>query len=721
MKTTGDAGGAYRFRVSAGTVALFYGDHCLAEGLSVVLTTDSGAQITLSPQKGEVAAEAGTLELVSEDLRTTCRLTLESAGASGLLSCDLTVSQRAFQRDPSIAAERGIRIQFAQLPATGRWLALYRHKDWWSRPEFGTALDQVPARTQALSIERSGQHLALTPIAQGGYTAEIAGLAQGGICLSVSSYCGGLNTCQATVLAIGLHEDPFQAIGQSAGFARGKIPGTLPMQERTWPVMMDQLGWCSWDAFYHQVNEAGIRTKAAEFVHQGVPVRWMIIDDGWLQTKDQRLMDFTEDREKFPSGFKSFIHELKTTYGINQIGVWHSLAGYWGGVHPQSALASGQSGHLQSTRNQKLVPAADSELGFGFWDAWYTYLADCGVDFVKVDGQSAVTNHFRYLMPVGEAVRATHAALEHAVAKHFAHGVINCMGMATENLWSRPFSAVSRNSDDYVPQQVDGFAEHALQNVYNSFYHSQFHWGDWDMFWTSHAQSRQQALLRVVSGGPVYISDPVGATDAATLSPLLHEDGAVIHCDRPALPTRDMLYRNPLVEPAVLKVFNTCGGAGVVACFGISTYDGTLSGSVGFADIAGMEHADGYIYHALTGELRALRGTETWPIEMEREQCAIFQLVPRRQVVTPIGMLGSYVPHAGLEREEALPGVGRFYVRDSGWFGFILEEADSPVFVNGVPVELVLPLHEGIAIPAYKIAVKTGDVVEMHSRNPYAE
>ena len=719
MNSAVDAGSAYRFRVMAGAVALYYGDVCLAEGLAVTLTTDSGIQEVLSLQES-AEGEVETLTLGSLDQGTSCRLMLETKDTSGLLSCDLAMQQRAFQRDPSIAAEQGIRIQFAQLPAAGRWLALYRHKDWWSRPEFGIDLEKIPARTQALSIEQAGRHLVFTPVAHGGYTAEIVGRPQGGICLVISSNCGGLNTCQATVLAFGLHEDPFQAIEKSVSFARGKFPGTLPMHQRGWPAMMDQLGWCSWDAFYHQVNEAGIRAKAIEFVQQGVPVRWMIIDDGWLQTKDQKLMAFSEDREKFPSGFKSFINELKTTYGIRQIGVWHSLAGYWGGVHPQSTLAVEQAGHLQATRNQKLVPAADSELGFGFWDAWYAYLAECGVDFVKVDGQSAVSNHFRYLLPVGEAVQGTHMALERAVAKHFAHSIINCMGMATENLWNRPFSAVSRNSDDYVPQQVDGFAEHALQNVYNSFYHSQFHWGDWDMFWTSHDQSRQQAVLRVISGGPVYISDPVGATDAALLTPLLHEDGMVIHCDQPGLPTQDMLYRNPLVEPTVLKIFNKTGGAGLVACFAISTHVGTLSATVGFSDIPGMEDADGYVYEALTGELRALRSAETLPMEMAQGACAIFELMPRLRFATPIGILGLYVPKAGVGREEELSGANRFHLRDSGWFGFVLEEEGLPILLNGVPVEVVLPLHESMAIPAYKVAVKSGDVVEIHSRKPYA-
>jgi hypothetical protein len=521
-------------------------------------------------------------------------------------------------------------------------------------------------------------------------------------------------------MAFGLHDDPFQAIEQSVRFARGKFPGTLPISQRKWPAMMDQLGWCSWDAFYHQVNEAGIRAKAAEFVQQGVPVRWMIIDDGWLQTKDQRLMAFSEDREKFPSGFKAFITELKTTYGIRQVGVWHSFAGYWGGVHPESTLAVEQAGHLQATRNHKLVPAADAERGFGFWDAWYTYLADCGVDFVKVDGQSAVTNHFRYLLPVGDAAHGAHQALERAVARHFPHGVINCMGMATENLWNRPVSAISRNSDDYVPQQADGFAEHAVQNVYNSLYHSQFHWGDWDMFWTSHHQSRQQALLRVISGGPVYISDPLGATDATLLSPLLHEDGTVIHCDRPGLPTRDMLFCNPMVEPSLLKVSNRYGSAGLVACFAISNHAGPLKGAVGFGDIPGMEEADGYAYEALAGGLKTVRKTETFSVAMEHGHCEIFQLIPRRQLATPIGILGFFVPQAGIALEEELDGVARFELRDSGWFGVIVEEMGCEILVNGLPPEAVLPLQGGISRAAYRIAVKSGDVVEIRSQKPYA-
>ena len=34
--------------------------------------------------------------------------------------------------------------------------------------------------------------------------------------------------------------------------------------------------------------------------------------------------------------------------------------------------------------------------------------------------------------------------------------IINCMGMAMENILSRPTSAISRNSDDFMPNKENG-------------------------------------------------------------------------------------------------------------------------------------------------------------------------------------------------------------------------------------------------------------------------
>jgi hypothetical protein len=41
------------------------------------------------------------------------------------------------------------------------------------------------------------------------------------------------------------------------------------------------LGWCTWDAFYHDVSAQGIAAGLQSFNDAGVKPRWIIIDDGW--------------------------------------------------------------------------------------------------------------------------------------------------------------------------------------------------------------------------------------------------------------------------------------------------------------------------------------------------------------------------------------------------------------------------------------------------------
>ena len=112
------------------------------------------------------------------------------------------------------------------------------------------------------------------------------------------------------------------------------------------------------------------------------------------------------------------------------------------------------------------------------------------------------------------------------------------------------------SSDDFVPSG-DPFAEHALQNAYNSLYHSQFYWGDWDMFWSDHPEARQSAVLRALSGGPVYISDPVGRTCPEVILPLALRDGKILRLDHPGLPAEDCLLRNPHTDGVPLKIWGT--------------------------------------------------------------------------------------------------------------------------------------------------------------------
>ena len=145
---------------------------------------------------------------------------------------------------------------------------------------------------------------------------------------------------------------------------------------------------------------------------------------------------------------------------------------------------------------------------------------------MKVDGQSSFWSFAENSLPIGPAAKGMHQAPEGG-ASYMDGAIINCMGMAMENILSRPTSAISRNSDDFMPNKENGFVEHLLQNAYNSVYHDELYYCDWDMFWTKHEDAVKHSLLRAISGGSIYVSDQIGDTNPDVLKPLAYHNGEI--------------------------------------------------------------------------------------------------------------------------------------------------------------------------------------------------
>ena len=157
---------------------------------------------------------------------------------------------------------------------------------------------------------------------------------------------------------------------------------------RTLPVSgLVQLG-----CLYREVSEAGILQKAQELRAKQVPVRWFVIDDGWLQTREDQLTSLRPDPAKFPRGFKPLVQDLKRDFSIDWVGVWHALAGFWSGIAPDSEAAAQERGALCRTAGGTLLPSPVG--GERFYRDWYDLLRREGIRFVKVDGQSSTANYF---------------------------------------------------------------------------------------------------------------------------------------------------------------------------------------------------------------------------------------------------------------------------------------------------------------------------------------
>lgn len=536
----------------------------------------------------------------------TCTVDMQAGGEWAALSFSalLAAPSPLFAKGRFFSAASSAVLSFSLADFTSA-VAIYQHKDWWLRPEFCKTVQDIPARTQLLLLKAGNVYCAVVAVADKYCRCDISGGEN--LTVSLSSNTDTLSSLAETALVLYAGSNPYQCCENACKKAMELCSKPYPLKkQKQLPEMMEYLGWCSWDAFYHKINQQGVLEKMDEFAEKKIPVKWVLIDDGWLDADytTQQLKGLDAAPEKFPGGLAETTALLKNKYGVQHVGVWHAIMGYWNGVYPNSPAHNSLAAFCKQTHQNQFIPQFTPESAFGFWNTWHSFLRQNGISFVKVDGQSAISNYGWGNSTYGEACRGMHTALEASCAVHFDNRLINCMGMAPEDVWNRPNSAVSRNSDDFVPFTENGFREHAIQNAYNSLLHGQFYYGDWDMFWSDHAESKANAMLRAVSGGPVYTSDKVGESSPEAIAPLILADGRILRCDDAGLPTVDCLFRSPVEEQRPLKVFNRKNDAVFIAAFNIGSKAQPASYTLSLTDIPEWEGpAWVYSYNTKTVEL----------------------------------------------------------------------------------------------------------------------
>lgn len=628
--------------------------------------------------------EVSAAEYVFEGEKSRAVLRLEEKGRvlSGRLLVEL--DNEPFRENDNLALLEPVKIEIRLKSQPRRMTAMYLHRDWWTRPAFIESFGEMPARTQSVYMEMEEGAAYLLPLSGECYKTYASPGKEGVLTLALTAYQAGRDSLDEPVFLLGSGAQIYEAVRNT--FSELARQRALPLREkRTYPEMFEYLGWCSWDAFYTDISEEKVRAKASELTEKQVPVRWFLMDDGWLSVHGQRLYDLGPEKEKFPEGFADMIREIKESSRIDWFGVWHAFGGYWGGLEPGSKAALQEAGHLIETTNGKLLPHPTPEKGYGFFRDWYERLRAEGIDFVKVDGQSAVKNYYENHLPVCRAAKGAHQALEGAAAAYMGGRLINCMGMAMENILGRPGSGLVRNSDDFVPDNENGFAEHLLQNCYNALYHDMLYYCDWDMFWTSHPDARKHGILRAVSGGPVYFSDRIGETDREAVKPLVYRDGRILRMERTAKPSPDCVFCNP-EKSGLLKVTNVCAygqsqTGGAVAVYNISGTNAETK--VGPGDIYDLPKGDYYLYDWMRREIMRADKTEGITAALPKDGCALYLLLPAGRQAAPVGLLDKYISFHGIEAAMEEEDCLTVILREGGRFGFYAEQKPTKIFVNG--------------------------------------
>lgn len=285
------------------------------------------------------------------------------------------------------------------------------------------------------------------------------------------------------------------------------------------------IGIGTWNSLGQNLTEDKILEALDKLEESGMSISNLIIDDNWqsIDTTDQGAaepgwLEFEANHAGFPSGLKGAVSKIRRSHrNVEYIFVWHALLGYWGGISPHGAIA--QKYNTTRVRREDngtdMTVIAHDDVS-KFYDDFYSFLIQSGVDGVKTDAQCMLDT-----MASASARKAlTNTYLDTwsiASLRHFGTNAISCMSQFPQALFHagmpqiRP-PVVTRNSDDYFPDApASAHRWHVWANAHNALFAQYLNVvPDWDMFQTAHALADFHAAARCLSGGPVYITDVPG-------------------------------------------------------------------------------------------------------------------------------------------------------------------------------------------------------------------
>jgi len=408
------------------------------------------------------------------------------------------------------------------------------------------------------------------------------------------------------ILAVAEDDDPYRAVEKLMRVFTQVTCCKLRSQKHR-PLIMDGLGWCSWNAFTYDVTAEGVMNILMELKRRGVKVKWVIIDDGWqdevkTKVKVPRVAEWMvrvlnsikPDEKKFPNGFSGFVKKVKSI-GIDFVGLWHTINMHWGGFSENVCKELNVKG-LLSPLTDTYQPPLNLVDALKLYSAFASYLKEEGFDFVKVDNQWVVQALAYGSAFLGSASRAVEKALQSALS-HTGLDILNCMA-ALDNYSNYFWSNVMRISMDYVPFWRDGAKLHAIYSAYNTIFLNHIVYPDYDMWVTYDEASKLHAVLRAFSGGPIYITDRlIERTDVKLLNMLMLPNGDVTRVDFPAIPTRDILFDNPYTSGKLLKLASRANGVPAVAAFNVSKEDEELEDTIELDDLPFKIDEENVIYY----------------------------------------------------------------------------------------------------------------------------
>ncbi|KAK8657775.1 hypothetical protein V6N13_035998 [Hibiscus sabdariffa] len=586
-------------------------------------------------------------------------------------------------------------------------LCLFRFKIWWMIPGYGKSGSDVPLETQMLlleikqesAVEDDGSsdsdtentfYVLFLPVLDGDFRTSLQGTPANELQFCVES-----------------GDNPFELIKNSIKILE-KHKGTFRhIENKKIPAHLDWFGWCTWDAFYTEVNPQGIKEGLQRFASRLVDI------------KENSKFKSSESDGGY-SDLREFVNTIKGKFGLKYVYVWHALTGYWGGVLPSSETmkkynpkivypiqSPGNIGNLRDVIPDSLekygVGIIDPQKIFDFYNDLHSYLASNGVDGVKVDAQNLIETLGSGFGGRVSLTRQYQQALEQSTSRNFKdNNLICCMSHNSDSIYSSKTSGVARASEDFMPREPTFQTLHVASVAFNSLLLGEIVVPDWDMFHSKHETAEFHGVARAIGGCAVYVSDKPGNHDFEILRKLVLPDGSILRAKHAGRPTRDCLFKDPVMDgKSLLKIWNLnklCGVVGVFNCQGagnwplkqaikdMKTTPSAISGNVSPCDVefnldvAGENwNGDFAVYAFNSGSLSRLPKKGKINVSLATLKFEIFTISPIRVFgqgvrFAPIGLLDMYNSGGAVEAIDAnmndlSDSTVKIKARGSGRFG----------------------------------------------------
>ncbi|KAF7956091.1 hypothetical protein EAE96_005012 [Botrytis aclada] len=308
----------------------------------------------------------------------------------------------------------------------------------------------------------------------------------------------------------------------------------------------DELVYCTWNSLGPTLTSTTLFAALDDLGKASICPSTIIIDDGWQSItpfgsetfpNQHRWSRFEASSPSFPEGLTNLALRIKKSYPwIKNIGVWHGIFGYWGGIDPESEIGRKYKlrwVEINNTRRSGMwvVDACDVRR---LYDDFYSFLVSCGINAVKLDTQGLLED-LKNAKDRRELIPAYQDAINASLLSHFEDRVISCMSQYPTNIFSPQILLSSsthssnkismRNSDDFWPNDPATHAWHIHTNSHTSHLttHLENIIPDWDMFQTSSQAphySTYHAAARAISGSLLSITDTPSHHDSSIISRL---------------------------------------------------------------------------------------------------------------------------------------------------------------------------------------------------------